>query len=299
MKILVTGASGFIGNRLCTLLEQEGHDLTLVSRKKSNNLNSIVCNLESQKLSDTCLEGIDAVFHLAAKVHDLDSPDKNDCSYRKLNLTSTIELARSSEKMGVKKFIFVSSVKAEKIYSSESFKKNNEVSSYALTKKQAEEELLEFNDSSKMAISIARPALVYGKNVKGNISIMLQGIESGWFPPLPDIDSYKSMIHVDDVARALLFILEDKNSSGQVFTLTDGVLYSPNDIYKILSKSLNKRISSIKIPLFFFKIVGFLNKTLDKKLQKLFSHEPYSSKKITSRGFKVNYQLDNINEKAF
>ena len=92
-----------------------------------------------------------------------------------------------------------------------------------------------------MKIIIIRPALVYGRQVKGNLKSMIRGIDAGWFPPLPETNNKKSMIHVDDLVSAILFLNGKDNLKGNFFTVTDGKFYSSAEIYNILCTVLEKK----------------------------------------------------------
>ena len=94
---------------------------------------------------------------------------------------------------------------------------------YGKTKREAELILLEIGRQSGMQVSIVRPSLVYGQGVKGNLRLMLSWIEKGWFPPLPEVNNRRSMIHVDDLVRALLLVAGDDRANGEIYIATDGV----------------------------------------------------------------------------
>jgi nucleoside-diphosphate-sugar epimerase len=111
-RYLVTGSTGFIGNRLLGLLKKIDCDVRLLARSKGNNYETVVCNLGQDRIPKRTLESIDTVFHLAGFAHDMQDPSKVEDLYLAINVEATVELARLAVKNGVKRFIFISSVKA-------------------------------------------------------------------------------------------------------------------------------------------------------------------------------------------
>ena len=169
---------------------------------------------------------------------------------------------------------------------------------YSIAKRKSEELLINFKSKSNIEKIIIRPSLVYGKNMKGNLNLMMRFIKKGLFPPLPDIDARKALVHVDDVARAILFLSKKQNLNNEIFCLTDGNLYSPRDIYIQLSTSIGKLPKDWQIPHYVFKAFSYLP-FLKSTIKKIFEDEPYSSEKIQSLGYKPHLELKQINEKAF
>ena len=304
MDILITGATGFIGRRLCKALKNDNKRIRIVSRILDNSLeNSVTCDLLTETLPASSLEGISTIFHLAGYAHDLGNPLKTEHLYQALNVDVTIRLAKLAVLMKVKRFIFVSSAKAGSSNikkKSQSENSNEEPQGiYGRTKREAELKLLDLVKDSDTRVDIVRPALVYGPGVKGNLASMLSGIEKGWFPPLPDVKNSRSMIHVDDLVRALILVEKQKDSSGEIYIATDGQRYSSSQIYEILCKVLDKDIPRWKVPLFCFSMAALINSGFKYKLQKLMGNEVYSSSKLESIGFKPKFTLREINETFF
>ena len=170
---------------------------------------------------------------------------------------------------------------------------------YGKTKREAELKVLEAGIKSDMHVSILRPALIYGPKVKGNLQLMMQGIKKGWFPPLPETGNRRSMIHVDDVVRALLFLANNKKSNGEVFIATDGRVYSSRNIYEAMCYVLDKNIPNWSVPRLLFNTIARLSGGFKYKIDKLLGDECYSSKKLESLGFKAQKQLRQMNETDF
>jgi len=229
-KYLVTGSTGFIGSRLLGLLKTIDCDVRLLARSKVDNYETVVCNLGKDRIPKCTLESIDTVFHLAGFAHDMQDPSKVEDLYLAINVEATVELARLAVKNGVKRFIFISSVKAGGKAASKKCINESDQSEpegvYGKSKREAELELLKIGKASGMHVAIIRPSLVYGPNVKGNLKLMLAGIKKGWFPPLPETGNQRSMIHVDDLVRAILLVAKDECANGEIFIATDGTPHS-------------------------------------------------------------------------
>ncbi len=301
MRILVTGATGFIGQRLCVMLEKDGHQIIRVSRSlEQDGSNQIKCDLSKEKLPKGSLEGLDVIFHLAAFTHDMrDITETIEDEYRKLNVVATENLAIEALKNGVKNFIFVSSIKAGGLArpgeSMTEIDQREPDGVYGSTKRQAELALLSLTKNTQMKLVIVRPCLVYGPNVKGNLQIMLNGIQKGWFPPLPETGNRRSMAHVDDVVAALDFVLRNESTDREIYIISDLQEYSSRNIYEALCFSLGLQAKSWAIPVFVFRFLSYIHPKLREKVQKLLGDEYYSSAKLQQAGFFPKMTLSDIN----
>jgi nucleoside-diphosphate-sugar epimerase len=287
----VSGATGFIGQRL--ILNLEG-DVKILSRKLHSYYETVVCDLASDFIPENALDGVDTVFHLAGFAHDLRNGPEVEHLYRAVNVAATMRLAEMAVAAGVGRFIFVSSVKAGG--SSEDNVEWQPEGVYGQTKREAELKLLDLGRQSEMHVSIVRPSLAYGEGVKGNLALMRRGIEQGWFPPIPETDNRRSMIHVDDLVRALLLVAEDKRANGKIFIATDGVPHSSREIYEAICKSVSKRVPTWSVPKYMFNTLSLLSPRIRYKVDKLLGDEYYSSKKLEALGFMAERTLEDWND---
>ena len=306
-KVLITGGNGFIGSRLCSKLSLSGRKIKKIVRKinTSDNYEQYKCELGLGQVSEDAFEDVDTIFHLVGVTHDTNKTSVTDKHYYDVNVNATEQLAISAAKKGVNRFIYISSVKAGGIPTVGKCMTEDDQTEpegiYGKTKREAEIKLLEIGNKSGINISIIRPSLVYGSGVKGNLNEMLCAIKKGWFPPLPEIGNRRSMIHVDDLVDILLLVERDKRSYGEIFIATDGNNYSSNQIYRAMSKSLNKDIKNWAVPNIFFillaKIGNLINIVLpfpfdSYRYQKILGDECFSSKKIqTMLGFKARRSI--------
>jgi len=296
---LVTGATGFIGKRVVDYLRSKNEHFRIVSRQKLKSKDSVVCDLFQKQIPDSILQGVDVVIHLAGYTHDTQNKSKVEHLYRTINVNATVQLAELAAQHGVKRFIFVSSVKAGGFAIAGQCMTENKQGKpegvYGKTKREAELRLLEIGRQSRMHIAIVRPSLVYGPSVKGNLCMMLSGIERGWFPPLPEVGNRRSMIHVDDLVRAIFLVAEDARANGEIYIATDGLFYSSREIYEALCHSVGKPVPKWSIPKFVFDWLEKLSPKVSYKVNKLLGDEYYSSKKLEKLGFRAERTLKDWN----
>ena len=295
MTVLVTGASGFVGRRLCKFLIKKNISVRVVLREKDITFGeTILCDFEKETLSFEAFHDVETVFHLAGCTHDVNNKRNIDI-YRKINTETTTKIAEMAGANKVKNFVFVSSVKAGgspaqgKIISETD--QGDPEGIYGVTKRDAELKLLDIGSQSKMHISIVRPTLVYGPGLKGNFLQMHEAVAKGWFPPLPFINNSRSLIHVDDLVRALWLVASDGRARNQIYIATDGESYSSREIYESICHSLDKPIPKWYIPYFIFLIPSLFSGGLRHKVKKLFEDSNYSSKKLESLGFKAEHSF--------
>jgi nucleoside-diphosphate-sugar epimerase len=302
-RCLITGSSGFIGTRLLNLLKGTDCDIRLLARRVNSNYETIICNLGKDKIPQLALESVDTIFHLAGLAHDLHNNSKDEKLYNLVNVNATLELAELAVRIGVKRFIFVSSVKAGgSAVAGQCMTEKDQGEPegiYGKTKRKAELKLLDIERKSDMHVSIVRPSLVYGPDVKGNLNLMLSAIEKGWFPPLPETGNRRSMIHVDDLVCALLLVTDDQRANGEIFIATDDVPHSSREIYEAMCTVLDKSVPRWRIPRLLFNIVAAISPAARYKISKLLGDECYSTEKLKSLGFKVQRSLREMNETSF
>jgi len=295
MTILVTGATGFVGERVCNMLLKTNKKIRIISRSRSPKYEDlIVTDLASENISRSIFKGVSDVIHMAGYAHDVRSRDKEE-EYIKINYEATKELAKIASQSGVSNFIFLSSTKAGNDDNIDTSVEEAE-GIYGMSKRAAEIAILEIASKSSMRVNIIRPALIYGPNVKGNLSSMIKGIKQGWFPPLPNTNNKRSMVHVDDVSKSILFLMENKSVNMQIYNVTDNIDYSSSEIYDTLREALGKRKRKLRFPYIVFKVLSFLHPSIKYRVDKLLGNETFSCSKILSLGFRPERTLKQINE---
>ena len=300
MKALVTGATGFIGLKLIKSLEDCGYSIRILSRNNNLDYDTAICDLQNEKIPESALDSVDVIFHLAGHAHDLASDSIQEKIYYDVNLGGTVKLIKIAVQKKVRQFIYVSSVKAGGVPGFGVCASENDQGEpegiYGKTKREAELKLLKIGEESDIYLSIIRPSLVYGPNVKGNLQLMLSGIKKGWFLPLPETNNKISMIHVDDLVRAILLVADDDRANGEIFIATDGTPYSSREIYNFMCSALGKPNPKWSVPKSFFDMASLINPRIRYKLNKLLGDKCYSSAKLEALGFKAKKSLKDMNE---
>jgi UDP-glucose 4-epimerase len=271
-NILVTGANGFIGKSLCDfLVETDVNVFACVrdSKKDTRDKNiSIISvgNIDRNTQWSHALEGVSVVVHLAARVHVMDKKQTN-CPldlYRELNVKGTENLAIQAAKSGVKRFVYISSIKVNGEQSSTPFYADDPVKPndpYAISKWEAEQKLTEISAATGMGIVIIRPPLVYGPDVKGNFLRLMQWIDKGFPIPLANINNKRSLVNVDNLCDLVKLCIEHPNASGQVFLVSDARDLSSSELITIIAKQKQKPSRLVPVPVW---LLNFVGRILDK-----------------------------------
>ena len=302
-KVLLTGATGFIGTRLLCCLQKDNLEIVVLSRRNIPNVDCIQCDFTQDAIPQNAFVGVDTVFHLAGIAHDFRAFKDIESDYRLVNVDATKKLAERALEFGVKKFVYVSSIKAGgaplKGTCMSEDDQNGPADLYGETKREAELFLLEIAKNSTLDISILRPSLVYGPNVKGNLKKMLSLMKQGIFPSLPNVGNRRSMIHVDDLVEALILLASNPNANGKIFIATDGIAYSSRDIYEHLSHAVQKKPWRLYFPKALFDLIGLLHPKLKFSFRKIFEDAHYSCDKLKSIGFSPQKKLLDINTSIY
>ena len=304
-KVFITGATGFVGGRLMNhLASMVGVDhVSVLSRSQHPTVKTVISDLQAGSIPENTLEGVDTFFHLAGYTHDLQDAESVAHLYQAVNVDATVRLASLAASSGVQRFVFVSSVKAGgsavtgRCVTEEDQAEPEGI--YGRTKREAELKVLEIGRQSGMHVSIVRPSLVYGLGAKGNLALMQSGVKRGWFPPLPETGNRRSMIHVDDLVRTLLFVAGHEQTNGQIYIATDGVPHSSAEIYEAICYSVGKAPRGWRVPKWVFNIAAAMSSKVRFKLDKLLGDECYSSAKLEALGFKREKGLMDFSRSDF
>jgi len=233
MKVLVTGADGFVGRELIQVLRQRGHDVVAVTRKAKPGFVAIGDLSGSTDWTDL-LPGCDVVVHLAARVHQMGdrlNPPWAEC--RRINTEATLHLARQAEQAGVGRFIFMSSVKVLGEECDRPYVESDTPApsdAYGATKWEAEQGLAALAQHGAMEVVRIRPPLVYGPGVKGNFASLVRLVCKGLPLPLGAIPNRRSMIGLDNLVDFVAFCVDRTKTplaANQVFWCPTGWMSPP------------------------------------------------------------------------
>ncbi len=272
MKILVTGASGFIGKALCNALLEYGYLVRGVYRsyKKVNpKIESVfIDDINGDTNWDDALKEIDVVIHLAARVHVMKENLADPLAeFRKVNVDGTLNLAKHASATGVKRLIFLSSVKVngEQTVTDKPFTESDipfPLDAYGVSKYEAELGLLEIANNTNMEIVIIRPPLVYGVGVKANFAKLLQTVKKGVPLPLGNINNKRSLVYIDNLTSLILCCISHPNASNQILLVSDGNDISTSELLRVCAEALG-----VKSHLFFMpkKLIENIARLVGKK----------------------------------
>ena len=270
-NILLTGATGNIGKNLLKYLSKKKFKTTVLSRNKLDNFKTIQFDFENRKIPKSFLLNIDAVIHLAAYSSDEGKFDVyRKKKYLNLNHKKTIELAKLSIKNNVKCFIFISSYKA--MYHNH-ISNEKEVFDYGSLKRFTETKLLKLFKESKTILYILRFPVIFGPNIKNNLSLMRNVIRFGLLPKIPNTSNRKQFIHIDDAVAAIYLLLNKKYKKNSTYYLTDMKIYSISEIQKILTELEGKTLPILPFPIYLFKLLSKLNSHVNLIFKKLFEDD--------------------------
>ena len=272
MQVLLTGATGFIGSAAATSLIEGGHHLRLLVRKKSqrfdDSVEQVICDFSNlNNISAEAFSNIDCVIHLAARTHVMSKNSLTDLiEYRRTNRDLTLNLAELASRHGVKRVIFLSSIKVngEQTSPGFQFKPDDDFSTddpYGKSKYEAEKGLLELALRSDMEVVIIRPPLVYGPNVKGNLASMISWVKKGVPLPFGAVENKRSLIALDNLVDFILICADRKRSpraANQVFVLSDGKDVSTTILLRRISEAYGVRPRLFPVPVSLMRLVATL-----------------------------------------
>tara|TARA_B100001059_G_scaffold90327_1_gene89003 strand:- start:989 stop:1921 length:933 start_codon:yes stop_codon:yes gene_type:complete len=264
LKLLITGYSGFVGSNLVEQL-QGNYQLNLLGRKQSNFGNVFTHNLDSSSLYNEALVNVDVVVHCAARVHIMDDVASDPLNeFRAVNTHGTLNLAKQAAAAGVKRFIFLSSIKVngESTSAQASFTASDKSAAedpYGISKAEAEQQLLDLSKQTGMEVVIIRPPLVYGEGVKANFASLMRFVGKGLPLPFRTIKSNKrSLVSVYNLVDLIKVCIEHPKAANQVFLASDDNDLSTAEIIALMAQVQNKKNFALPVPVWCFKLAGKL-----------------------------------------
>ena len=295
MNILITGASGFVGNALIKHLVSL-NNFNVIGGSRSSNVIlpdgvplAIIGDLVARTDLSSTLLGVDVVVHTAARVHIMREQALDSLrEFRSVNFHGTLTLAEQAAACGVKRFIFISSIKVngESTKSGFRYKASDHPApqgAYGISKMEAEYGLFELSSRSGMEVVIIRPPLIYGQGVKANFALMVRFLKMGLPLPFGAINNQRSLVAVENLVDLISICLMHKDAAGKVFMISDNCDVSVSHLLRCIGAALNvpTRLVNVPLPLlrilfltfqkqeFFERLCGSLQVNIDDTCQTL------------------------------
>lgn len=258
-RILVTGATGFLGRALMLALTQRRMSAVgtvRLSAPTEADRQNIECIGELNATTDwsSVLAGVQVVIHTAARAHIMNDEVLDPLTeYRRINVQGTLALARQAAEAGVKRFIFISSIKVngESTSLGSPYRADDAPAPqdfYGISKLEAERGLMQLATETGMEIVIIRPPLVYGPGVKGNFASMMQLVEKGMPLPLGAVHNMRSLVGIDNLVDLIIRCIEHPAATNQVFLAGDGEDTSTTELLRGVGKAMGRPARLIPVP---------------------------------------------------
>ncbi|ENM5855480.1 SDR family oxidoreductase [Vibrio mimicus] len=255
LKILVTGASGFVGLRVLTQAHNKGYELVAQSRsQQAYAFEQVLLDITPETDWQSALVGVDCVVHCAARVHQMQETEADVLkAYREVNTEGTLNLARQAISAGTKRFIFLSSIKVngEQTQAGAAFQWNDQnipVDPYGLSKYEAEQQLLALAERTGLDVVIIRPPLVYGEGVKANFLSMMNWVRKQLPLPLGAVRNQRSLVYLDNLVDLILVCCQHPKAAGAIFLVSDNHDVSLTTLLKTIAQYMHIRPRLLPIP---------------------------------------------------
>lgn len=291
--ILVTGATGFVGQHLVERLLRDGFNVRVLIRSEvegqrwCKHIEVAKGDVRDARSTRLAVDGVEAVFHLAGKVHDFE--EVHDATeHEGVTLRGTQNLLAAAGESGVKRFVFLSSLS---VYGTGSEALRDETatcdaaSAYGRAKLQAERCVLNQGEKFGIHVCCLRPAMVYGPGCKGNLPRMIKMIDRGLFPSLPDVGNRRSMVHVSDVVESAVLAATHPAANGQCYIVTDRRCYSTRELYEMICRGLGKPIPRWHVPLAALKALARVGDAVGRLHGRRFAFDSDALEKLTGNAW--------------
>lgn len=256
-RFLITGANGFVGKALCTELSRRGDAVTAAVRSTSSVVDvgsMVVGAIDGDTDWHTALREIDVVIHLAARVHVMKDDAADPLTeFLNVNLHGTENLARQAAQAGVKRLVYVSSIKVngEGTTENQPYSESDQANPqdpYGISKWRAEQALQHIAQETGLEVVMVRPTLVYGAGVKGNFISLMAAIDKGIPLPLAGAKNLRSLLYVGNLVDALIACATHPDAAGKTYLLSDGEDVSTAMLVEKIAAALGRKSRSFYFP---------------------------------------------------
>lgn len=257
-KLLITGANGFIGSGLCQALARRGVPYIPCVRQLGIDWRHTATPFEIGDLSKNlnwkpALAGCDVVIHLAARVHVMHEGKKDPwSSYRAANVDATMQLAAQAKEEGVRRFVYVSSIKVNgertfgQPFSADDMPAPEDA--YGRSKLEAERALAAWSQSTGVELVIVRPPLVYGPGVKANFARLIHAVKAGLPLPLGAIHNARSMVGLDNLVDFLVLCAKHPAAANSTWLISDNQDVSTSELIRLIAGAMHRPARLLPVP---------------------------------------------------
>ena len=258
-SIFLTGATGFVGGATLKRLVAEKYTVVAALRNGPQLLEDNIKTVHVESFDDATswkdsLDGVDVVIHAAARVHVMNDAEADPLdAFRRVNVEGTLNLARHALKSGVRRFVFISSIKvngegtpAGVAYTPQDVPAPADP--YGVSKMEAERGLRELAAESGMEVVIIRPVLVYGPGVKANFRSMMNWLDKGIPLPFGSIHNKRSLVALDNLVDLIITCISHPAAANQTFLVSDGDDLSTTQLLRKMASALDRPARLLPIP---------------------------------------------------
>jgi nucleoside-diphosphate-sugar epimerase len=273
--ILITGAGGFVGTSLVSEMARRRFPYRAVMRRRGQN-SLIIPNIDGQTDWTAALEDVDVIIHLASRAHvTREMAPLAEAQIQRANVDATLNLARQAARGGVKRFVFISSIKVNGEATAPgrpftAMDRPDPQNLYAQSKLDCELGLFEIARQTGLEVTVIRPPLVYGPGVKANFGTMMQWIDRGIPLPLGAANNKRSFVYVDNLVDLIIVAAEHPGAAGEVFVVSDGEDMSTTELFRRLAQALGRQSWVMPVPAPLLKLAAtvlgrrdFANRLID------------------------------------